>query len=185
MIRLIIGTPRRHTTPSTSSNDATNPPATPHHNKNTNNNHDNDDDDEDDPGSDVTSNPSNPSTQDADIEDKELLEPWIDYIRRATHVAEHTASKLHIEEWTTVYWRRQWRWMHRLAAQSSDRWSLLAALWDPEIHDSRPARRQQARPRKRLDDDVQQFLMGLFPNTTPHWSRLARDAQSWDNMEKA
>ena len=185
MIRLIIGTPRRLTTPPASNNEHLNP--TTSYTNNLDDREDNDEsDDADTGGSDVTSNPSEPTVinNDSDVE-KQDLEPWIEYIKRATRIAEQMASRLYIEEWTAALWKRQWRWAHRVATQSRNRWSSLAARWDPSIHDPRPVRRQQSRPKKRWDDDIQHFLETTCQGNGINWLDKACDTHRWDELEEA
>ena len=70
---------------------------------------------------DVASNTSNKSNleQLVTLSDCELLEPWQDFIRRATREVEATTAKLDIDDWTTTYLRRKWRWAKRVANQTS------------------------------------------------------------------
>lgn len=171
MLRLVIGTPRRRNNTTTTT---TTTPTTTKHNRN---NHDpldvdegttsNDSNDRNDINSDVDSQ----STDDVDsttcdannLDDlgptaDEDLEPWPDFIKRATRVAEESIQKLGIEEWTVALYKRKWRWANRIASHSSDRWTRLAAEWQPELHDGRPTIRKQARPRRRWEDDITLFL---------------------------
>ena len=128
MTRLIVGTPRRIIPPNqtTTNNGNTTTPTDI-----TN------DADIDDDGSDVTSNPSAPPQLDEDSDSDDLLEPWVDYIKRATHAADQMITKLHIEEWTTTAWKRQWQWARRIATQQLGRWSSQLARWDPRTDDTR------------------------------------------------
>ena len=140
MLRLIIGTPRRRTP-----NTTTTQPATPPQQA----------EDPDDSTDDVASNTSTPDLQQLiTITEEEETEPWPDFIKRATHIASETIKKFDIPEWTTILWQRQWRWASRIAQQNNDRWSLIAALWDPTTTQPRRAQRQQGRPQKRWSDEI-------------------------------
>eukprot|EP00973_Karenia_brevis_P011725 1586795-Karenia_brevis.AAC.1 len=55
----------------------------------------------------------------------ETLEPWVEWIKRATHQAEERARKLNVEDWVMVHRRMKWRWAARIAQQSSDRWPRM------------------------------------------------------------
>ena len=93
-----------------------------------------------------------------DVEDDTGLEPWEEFIRRATHAATDLAARFHVDEWTTVYYRRKWRWAQRVATHSHLRWTRLAAAWEPEVHDNRTAQRRHGGQRKRWCDDISQFI---------------------------
>ena len=170
MLRLVLNTPRRRET-------------TQQDNDDTNSNSTND----------VNSNPSNTTNLENLIQltDDDLLEPWADFMKRATHTAEALAHKHNVEDWPTLHLRRQWRWAQRVAQQSHDRWSWLAAGWDPTVHDKRTCNRQQARPRKRWSDDITQFLQPWYHTATEthdnnhnlDWRDLATDTQLWKSLE--
>ena len=84
MLRLIIGTPRRKTKQ-----------ATPDDNHSV---HSTDD---------VASNTSSTNLEHLiELTDQELLEPWPDFIKRATRTAEAHLERLNIEDWTTLYLRK-------------------------------------------------------------------------------
>ena len=160
MLRLVVSTPRRQLNTTTSDSD----PST----------------------DDVASNNSNRTDleQLIHLSDDDLLEPWPEYIKRTTHIAETHLNNANIREWTALYFRKQWRWAQRIANQSHDRWSYLAAHWQPEFDIERPTFRRQARPRKRWDDDIQSFLRTHHPNTTPPiWLNVARDTATWETLE--
>ena len=146
----------------------------------THNHNDNDD------GSDVDSNPATttPSDQLDTTTEEDVLETWVDFIQRATRIAEETIAKHEIEEWTTLLWRRTWRWCHRVAQQPRDRWSHLVAHWRPDLDDKRRGTRHQARPRKRWDDDIQHFLRTHLATLDADWRDLARNPGAWRNMEQ-
>ena len=109
-------------------------------------------------------------------------EAWPDYIRRTTAIASRMISNLRIETWDTTYWRRKWRWASRIASQPKDRWSRLACTWKPDLDNRRRAYRQVDRPRKRWDDEIQQFLQSAQPQPT-HWLDAATDSELWKLLE--
>ena len=85
-------------------------------------------------------------------------EPWPEFIKRATRIAEETTKQLNMQEWTTTYWKKQWKWANRIANQQQLRWSRLVAEWDPTTDNPQHAQRKQGRPQKRWDDDINNFL---------------------------
>ena len=97
---------------------------------------------------------------------KDDLEPWVDFIKRATHIAETTISKQNIPLWTTAYLRRKWRWAQRLTTLPDDRWCRLITNWQPTTSEQRPAYRRQGRPRKRWRDDIDDYFKHLHNHNT-------------------
>ena len=182
MLRLIINTPRRRTHKSQRNGD-----------------------DESQSTNDATSNPPDTNLEHLiTLTNEELLEPWPEFIKRATRAVETQLAKLHIEEWTTYYLRKKWRWASRTAQQPTNRWSRLAAQWDPQLINPRRAHRPQARPCKRWDDDINTFLRHHYNNSRhndnhnnntddlnndddapppPQWIELATDTITWQSLE--
>ena len=117
-----------------------------------------------------------------------MLEPWPEFIKRATRIAEDHLTNANLQEWTTLFLRKQWRWAQRIANQSQDRWSRLVTQWQPELDTKRHAQRQQARPRKRWDDDINNYLQARHSNTNnrepppEHWLESASKT-TWATME--
>jgi hypothetical protein len=117
MLRLVVGTGRRRTTnprkdpSSTPTFNETQPTSQPQPKpsptqqqitKPTPNDETDDDDNE------IQSNPTDPEhNPDDDGESESELEPWEDFVRRATHVAEQTIQKLNIDSWAEAYWKRK------------------------------------------------------------------------------
>jgi hypothetical protein len=182
MLRLVIGTPRRHTstttttaeppnattasTPTTQQHDRSNPCSIDTREANDSNNDANNTDSQsaDDVAS-ITSDKINVDHVDL-TPHEDTQEPWSEFIKRATRIAEQSIDKLGIEEWTATVCKRKWRWAHRIATQPSDRWTRLAAEWEPEVHDTRQTTRQQGRPRRRWEDDLTSFLITSTTTTT-------------------
>ena len=167
MLRMILGTPRRRL-----QHAGTQPP----------NDHSSDD---------INSNTSQSPPLDhlITLPDEEALEPWPDFIKRATRQAEAMTTKMIMEECAVTFWRRKWRWARRVATQARQRWSRLASTWDPEIADRRPTGRKQGRQRKRWDDDITMFLNthtdDLPPDCPPDWLQVAQRGTLWQHLEES
>ena len=152
MLRLIIGTPRRR-----QNNDNTTRISNNHGTADNTDTHSTDD---------VASTSSHIDLEPfIQLTDDELLEPWPDFMRRATNIAEDAIHKLGVEEWPIIYWKRKRRWTKRISQQDSNRWSQLVTRWEPEVNNPRKAARKQARPCKRWDDDINDFSH-QHPTTT-------------------
>ena len=128
-----------------------------------------------------------PSTTTNRHEEATEEEPWQDFIKRTTTIAERLLSSLDIETWDITYWRRKWQWTSRLAEQHHDRWSRIAYLWQPQIHHRYPTYRRQGRPRKRWDDEINHFIHTTQQSTdatTPSTIlQLSTDQSTWADFE--
>ena len=112
--------------------------------------------------------------------DDDKLEPWTEFIKRATHIADETIKKLNMQEWTVAYWRKQWRWAERIANQPPNRWSRLALEWNPTTNNPQRAQRKQGRPQKRWDDEIINYLR----QATHEPNDDSNDNQSEDNDDE-
>ena len=127
---------------------------------------------------------SNPSNTDElkdliHLTEDECNEPWQDFIKRATQTAEHLATKFNVCDWSELYHRKKWRRPERVANQSQDRWSWKVSSWEPILHDNRPCKRHNCRPRKRWDEDLMNFVHNR------EWTELAQNKIEWDELEEA
>ena len=154
MLRLMIGTTRRKTI--NTNNDITTTATTVH-----------------------DQTPDLPDT----LHQSTTLEPWPDYIKRATRIAEHRLAAQHIEAWTTTLLRRKWRWASRVAAQPHNRWTRLVIAWQPQLDHTRCATRRQARPHTRWHDDLQHFLQAQRLDAHNNWLQIAKDSTTWLELE--
>ena len=119
-----------------------------------------------------------------DAEQEDLLEPWVDWLRRTTRSVEEHLDKLKIESWVHQARRRKWNWAARVANMSDDRWTKRLLMWRPELHfdgfASRAGRRQ-ARPKTRYDDELSSFVH-KFLNFHEHWTVIAQNAFAWSQL---
>ena len=111
-------------------------------------------------GEDVQSNASNTVKQEDEppVEPVDELEPWVDWIKRVTCYMEERLQNLKMRSWTEEARLRKWKWAQNLfTGEHSDRWSVKALHWNPQIHFDRPkpaARRRPTRPKLRWLDDI-------------------------------
>ena len=116
----------------------------------------------------------------------ESLEPWVDWIKRTTHQVEHHLQKLHVECWVAQVRRKRWKWAQRVSSLCADRWAKVAAQWKPELHFDGlqcRARRRQARPKHRWDDDLNVLARQVLGQDS-NWMALADDKKHWDELEE-
>ena len=123
------------------------------------------------------------------------LEPWSEWVQRATHEAESRMKKLNIEDWVSVQRRRKWRWAQKVANCDGDSWTLEALTWDPYPRIAIAESRRVGRPAKRWSDDLRQYIYRTLYSDENSWSitpRLdnvewmyhARDEATWSRLEE-
>ena len=60
-------------------------------------------------------------------DDKDLLEPWVEWIRRVTHNVENNLKRLNIKTWVEQGRKRKWRFAAELySGREEQKWSHLA-----------------------------------------------------------
>ena len=156
MIRMIVRVPRRTTS-------TTGPQTESQANDASASIHDDDDnhcdDDDDDSGCDVDSVPPDPTPAIHDDEDTtDNLEPWVEWIQRATHKAEETMAKLNINDWPTTVRQRKWQWVRKVSTTGEQEWTRQVIQWAPQLDPIYGARRRAGRPKSRWIDDIRRFI---------------------------
>ena len=155
---------------------------------------------------DADSNPlqrDTPATPDVHSEDGEdsttadPVEPWVEYIQRATRRAEHLMTLHRIDNWTTVHKRNVWRMASRVANHDRTRWTWRVLQWQPDLNPRQNGQRKHGRQHKRWDDEVNIFLRRRKPDlhrppTHTHskgepnditWMQIAQDTETWTALE--
>ena len=61
-------------------------------------------------------------------EKKTVKESWIEWVQRATHIAEHHLKKLRISDWVTKSRILKWTWAGHAARRTDGRWSTATIL---------------------------------------------------------
>ena len=122
-------------------------------------------------GSDVDSNPGETfEAQPEQIGSEEVLEPWVDWIRRVTHRVEEQARKLNIQNWTTRARAAKWKWARQIASHGPDRWTRKLLFWEPEFFFDGTrglTHRRQGRPSLRWIDEIRNFVQ--HKDNTTQW----------------
>ena len=81
------------------------------------------------------------------------LEPWVAWVRRTTHTAEHIYTKFGYDSWVDMQRRRKVEWVQHVNNRSAGKWSYRSLQWDPDITGSIAKRRPHG-PRRRWTDDM-------------------------------
>ena len=113
----------------------------------------------------------------AEISEDEALEPWEDWIRRATSISEGLAKQVGIKDWTRVQRIRKWRLAGHIARQTDCGWSTKVLDWCPS-----GGRRRAGHPSKRWGDSIREFAEDWLG--TAQWCSVAQDRQSWAALEE-
>ena len=61
------------------------------------------------------------------------LEPWPDFVRRTTSLAEGFLAATKLEDWLTTWRRKKWKWAGKLESTQVHKWSHKAFCWSPEL----------------------------------------------------
>ena len=119
-------------------------------------------------------------------EEENVLEPWVDWIRRVTHTAEANLQRLKIMTWVEQARKRKWRFAAQLFSGSGDqKWSNLVLHWDPQVHSDavRPnARRKPTRPNLRWTDELRTYVKDRL-RPVREWNDVYPDPDFWKTHE--
>ena len=84
-------------------------------------------------------------------------EDWIDYIRRTADAIDKM-EHARIRCWNKTHRKMKWKLALRIATSPSERWLKKAAEWNPELSSRYGTNRTIGRPKKRWEDDINDFL---------------------------
>ena len=121
-------------------------------------------------------------------------EEWFEYIKRSTDEAIEKMENAKIRCWIKTHKRMKWRLALRIASLPSERWIVKASEWNPELSSRYKTNRAIGRPRRRWEDDINEFLK-LEENETENstesdnkynksWIKTAKDRGRWILLEK-
>ena len=114
---------------------------------------------------------------------KGALEPWAEWIQRATHEAEEKCRAIGVPDWVTECRRGKWSRCGHVCRGWDGRWSHKIFKWMP----SRGGR-SQGHPFARWTDDLYKFAESLkydFQMTSYDvWSIVAQERDVWWHLEQ-
>ena len=102
----------------------------------------------------------------------------MDFIRRATNIAEEALAKVKLEDWIAGQRRRKWRWAGHAARRHDNRWSNRV-LHCIELDGKRP----QGHPKTRWRDAIESFFRNHTTRSGRDWLALAQNGQAWKSYE--
>ena len=120
-------------------------------------------------------------------------EDWIEYMKRSTNDATEKMEIAKIRCWNKTHTKMRWRLPLRIATSPSERWLMKAAEWNPELSSKYRTNRAIGRPRKRWEDDINEFLEPVQDETenfiessgqiNKTWINTAKDRGRWTLLE--
>ena len=102
----------------------------------------------------------------------EQQEPWLDWLRRWTHIAEGYAQRAKVSDWVRAQKKQSFLWAGHLARRTDGRWSHAVLTWTPE-----GGSRKVGHPKKRWIDSIKTFLHTHLGITD--WIAAAADRETW------
>ena len=96
--------------------------------------------------------------------------------------------------WNMTPRKMKWRLAMRIALSPSERWLIKAAEWNPELSSKYKTNRSIGRPRKRWEDDINEFLKQNEDETknltessnqiNKNWINTVKDRGRWTLLEE-
>ena len=129
---------------------------------------------------DSSSDEEEPEPLDEDEAQEETVdvENWVEYVRRATGIAEEQLKNTRLEDWVAGQRRRKWRWAGHTARRLDGRWSQNI------LHCTDfPGRRPRGRPKTRWRDSIEQLVESNTEQSGKEWEALAQDSEAWKALE--
>ena len=113
-------------------------------------------------------------------------EDWIDYIKRSTVDALDKMERAKIRCWNRTHKKMKWKLALRIATSPSERWLKKAAEWNPELSSRCRTNRAIGRPRKRWEDDINDFLKQILEEKEKEEpiERKIQNNNNWINTAK-
>ena len=122
-------------------------------------------------------------------------EDWIEYIKRSTVDALDKMERAKIRCWKQDTQKNEMELALRIATSPCERWLKKAAEWNPELSTKNRINRAIGRPRKRWEDDINDFLKQELEEkenedpierrnqTNNNWINIAKDWRRWARLE--
>ena len=109
--------------------------------------------------------------EEEEVSADEVLEPWLEWKRRATHQVLSALEKLRLPDWVEEQRKHYWAWAGHTARRKDGRWSAKLLCWTPL------ARRPPGRPCLRWEDRLSQYDQKRGPGE--NWLKDAQNRESW------
>ena len=129
-----------------------------------------------------------------EIDTAEIEEDWIEYIKRSTKRCHRKDGKCEDSMLEQDSQKMKWKLALRIATSPSERWFKKSAEWNPELSSKYRTNRAIGRPRKRWEDDINEFLKLVEDETenltesssqiNKTWINTAKDRGRWALLEE-
>ena len=123
----------------------------------------------------ATSEESDEDQDPEELAQEELLESWVDWLKRTTKDATDALDKVGAEDWATALRKRKWLWASKVCCHSAERWTSKILHWKPE-----EGLRSVGHPRVRWQDQLKAFSKTLpgFDEAEDAWQLLVHSPES-------
>ena len=111
-------------------------------------------------------------------DEAQLVEPWVDYVKRSTHIAEMWRNRANVSDWIVAQRRRKWAWAGHCARRDDDRWSHMILLYTPA------SQRLPGRPCRTWVDTLEELVEEKFGEGVS-WLGLAANREAWKELGSA
>ena len=119
---------------------------------------------------------------------RSIDEDWVDWVKRATRVAETHAAAAKVESWVDSHLRLKWNWAGKIMNMSPERWARRVTVWrDSEwspwqltgasAYGTRPIR-SRAGHFQRWENELCQYAASIGEQS---WQSIALDKSLWDS----
>ena len=106
------------------------------------------------------------------------------FVKRSTRDAEVKMREANILCWIETQRKMKWRLTTRIASHPETRWTNKAATWNPGLSIGANANRAEGRPRKRWEDNINQFLKSEETEATKSKDFKNNDTWIWQRKTK-
>ena len=117
-----------------------------------------------------------------------------EFIKRSTIEAMEKMETEKIRCWKLTQRKMTWRLAMRIATSQKDRWLIKAAEWNPKLSSKYRTNRSRGRPRKRWEDEINEFLKQIDDETenltessnhiNKNWINTAKERGRWTLLEE-
>jgi hypothetical protein len=106
-----------------------------------------------------------------ECDEHEVLEPWVEWIQRATHLSEGMARNSGVSDWVQTQKKRYFAWAGHVARREDGRWSRRVLDWTPS-----GGKRSCGHPKQRWIDKLAAFVKN---HTDVDWKAATADRHTW------
>ena len=122
----------------------------------------------------ILEEPGGQEEEDEEGDGKLETETWVEWIVRATGIAESQASKVGVTDWVQGQRKRLWNFAGHTARRADNRWSTRLLSWIPESRS-----RGVGRPKARWGDCLGRYMDCIY-GAGGYWTEIAQDRDTWN-----